>query len=72
MAANILNCEFLPEPADAVWKADITSISTAEGWLYLAVVLDLFSRKVVGWAKADHHRVELTCDALGMALEQRC
>jgi putative transposase len=71
VAANVLNREFYPDRPDAVWAADITYVPTAEGWLYLAVVLDLFSRRVVGWATADHLRAELACDALRMALGQR-
>ncbi len=71
IAKNVLNREFYPDRPDAVWTADITYVPTAEGWLYLAVVLDLFSRRVVGWATADHLRSGLTCDALRMALEHR-
>ena len=71
VAANTLNREFYPDRPNAVWTADITYVPTAEGWLYLAVVLDLFSRRVVGWATADHLRSELACDALRMALEHR-
>jgi putative transposase len=71
VAANALNREFYPDSPNAVWTADITYIPTAEGWLYLAVVLDLFSRRVVGWATADHLRAELACDALKMALKHR-
>ena len=71
VAANTLNRAFYPDRPDAVWTADITYVPTAEGWLYLAVVLDLFSRRVVGWATADHLRSELACDALRMALEHR-
>ena len=51
--------------------ADITDIPTGEGWLYLAVVLDLFTRKVVGWAMRDHMRAELTIAALTMAIQRR-
>ena len=54
-----------------LWVADITYVATAEGWLYLAVVLDAFSRMVVGWAMATHLRTELVVDALGMAVQQR-
>ena len=68
VAANILNREFYPARANEVWTADITYVPTAEGWLYLAVVLDLFSRRIIGWATADHLRAELVCDALAMAL----
>ena len=71
VAKNVLNREFYPDRANAVWTADITYVPTAEGWLYLAVVLDLFSRRVVGWATADHLRAELACDALRMALAHR-
>jgi putative transposase len=71
VAGNALNRQFYPDRLNAVWTADITYVPTAEGWLYLAVVLDLFSRRVVGWATADHLRAELTCDALRMALEHR-
>lgn len=71
VAPNVLNREFYPERPDAVWAGDITYIPTAEGWLYLAVVLDLFSRRVVGWATADHLRSELVGRALEMALQRR-
>lgn len=71
VAANTLNREFYPGRPNAVWTADITYVPTAEGWLYLAVVLDLFSRRIVGWATADHLRAELACDALKMALKHR-
>ena len=71
VAKNVLNREFYPDRPDTTWTADITYVPTAEGWLYLAVVLDLFSRRVVGWATADHLRSELACDALRMALEHR-
>jgi putative transposase len=71
IAANTLNREFYPDRPDTVWTADITYVPTAQGWLYLAVVLDLSSRRVVGWATADHLRSELACDALRMALEHR-
>jgi putative transposase len=71
VAENVLAREFYPDRPDQVGTADITSVPTAEGWLYLAVVLDLFSRRVVGWAMADHLRSELTCDALRMALGHR-
>ena len=54
-----------------MWAADITYVRTWEGWLYLAVVLDLFSRRVVGWAMADHLRTALPLEALAMALGQR-
>ena len=57
--------------SEAAWCADITYIPTDEGWLYLAGVIDLCSRKIVGWSMADHMRVDLVSDALKMALVQR-
>jgi putative transposase len=54
-----------------VWLADITYVGTGEGWLFLAAILDGFSRKVVGWAMADHLRAELVIDALTMAVQRR-
>jgi putative transposase len=71
VAANVLDRHFRPERPDRVWAGDITYIATEEGWLYLAVVLDLYSRKVVGWATADHLRAELVGQALRMALRHR-
>ncbi|HEX6866367.1 MAG TPA: IS3 family transposase [Caulobacteraceae bacterium] len=54
-----------------LWVADISYVATLEGWLYLAVVLDAFSRRVVGWAMADHLRTDLVVDALDLALQSR-
>jgi transposase InsO family protein len=71
VAENVLAREFYPEKPDTVWAADITYIPTAEGWLYLAAVIDLCSRKVVGWATADHLRAQLPLEALRMALTHR-
>ena len=56
---------------DRVWFADISYVATLEGWLYLAVILDGFSRKAVGWAMADHLRAELVIDALRLAVQRR-
>jgi len=53
------------------WVSDITYIATDEGWLYLAVVMDLYSRVVVGWSMSERMTVQLTCDALRMALFRR-
>ena len=61
----------LPDQPDKVWAGDITYIPTAEGWRYLAVVIDLCSRRIVGWALADHMRAELVTDALNQALGSR-
>lgn len=71
VAGNVLDRQFYPDEPDTAWAADITYIPTAQGWLYLAVVLDLFSRRVVGWATADHLRTELPLAALRMALAGR-
>src|SRR6266542_4027544 len=56
---------------DRAWCSDITYVRTWEGWLYLCAILDLGSRRVVGWAMADHMRAELVCDALRMAVHSR-
>lgn len=72
VAPNLLERRFDVEAADKVWAADITCLWTGEGWLYLAVILDLFSRRVVGWAMDEHMRQELALSALHMALKQRC
>jgi putative transposase len=66
-----LNREFTVPVPDKVYVGDITYLPTGEGWLYLAVVLDLCSRAVVGWAMADHMRAELVNQALAMAICQR-
>ena len=71
VAENVLNRQFQPEQANRAWVGDITYVRTASGWLYLAVVLDLFSRKVVGWAMAPHMQASLVCDALRMAIGAR-
>ena len=71
VAPNQLNREFTVKAPDTVYVGDITYLPTGEGWLYLAVVLDLCSRAVVGWAMADHMRAELVIQALAMALCQR-
>ena len=71
VAANWLEQNFLAEKHDQVWLADITHIPTGEGWLYLAMILDLFTRKVVGWAMRQHMRAELTIAALTMAIQRR-
>jgi transposase InsO family protein len=72
-ATDLLKRAFGPDviELDAVYCGDITYIRTWEGWLYLATVIDLASRRVVGWAMADHMRASLACDALSMAIDQR-
>ena len=71
VAPNLLDRNFVADRPNQVWLADITYIATGEGWLYLAVILDLFTRKVVGWAMRDHMRAELTIAALTMAIQRR-
>jgi transposase InsO family protein len=71
VADNLLGQTFLATRPNQIWLADISYIPTDEGWLYLAVVLDLFSRKVVGWAMRDHLRQELTIAALTMAIQRQ-
>jgi putative transposase len=68
---DLVRRDFRPTGPNAVWISDITYVRTWEGWLYLAVILDAFSRRVVGWALADHLRTELATDALQMALTSR-
>jgi transposase InsO family protein len=68
---NVLDRQFHAELPDQKWAVDITYIPTAEKWMYLAGVMDLCSRKIVGWAMADHMQVELVSDALNMALMHR-
>ena len=71
VADNLLGQTFLATRPNQIWLADISYIPTDEGWLYLAVILDLFSRKVVGWAMRDHMRQELTIAALTMAIQRQ-
>lgn len=71
VAENLLQQDFTAQRPNQVWVGDITYIATGEGWLYLAVVLDLFSRKVVGWSMSDRMTATLVCDALRMALFRR-
>ena len=68
---NKLNRQFDVAKPDQVYVCDITCIWTQEGWLYLAVVIDLFSRKVVGWSMSSRMKATLVCDALRMAIWQR-
>jgi putative transposase len=70
-APNLLNQDFSSPAPDCKWVSDITYIDTAEGWLYLAVVLDLFSRRVVGWAMDEHMEASLVQKAWLMAVSQR-
>jgi len=71
VAPNRLKRDFTTDRPNQKWLADITYIPTQEGWLYLAAILDLFSRRIVGWAMADRMTTELTRRALQMAIRQR-
>ncbi len=70
-ARDLLERRFLADAANRLWMADITYVPTLGGWLYLAFVLDAYSRKVVGWSMAEHMRAELVVDALSMAVGRR-
>src|SRR5258708_35490687 len=65
---NLLERNFTTTAPNRIWLADITYVETYQGWLYLAAVIDLFSRKIVGWAMADHLRADLPLAALRMAI----
>jgi transposase InsO family protein len=71
VADNVLDRQFAAPRPDQKWAADLTYIPTDQGWLYLAAVIDLCSRRIVGWSMADHMRVELVRDALSMAIARR-
>jgi putative transposase len=70
-APDLVNRDFCATAPDRIWTADITYVHTQEGFLYLAFILDVYSRKVVGWSMATHLRTELVVDALEMALWRR-
>jgi transposase InsO family protein len=71
IAPNTLDRQFTAEGPDRKWVSDFTYIHTRQGLLFLAVVIDLFSRRVVGWSMQEHMRTELVADALSMALQTR-
>ncbi|MFA5799422.1 MAG: IS3 family transposase, partial [Candidatus Peribacteraceae bacterium] len=71
IAPNRLNRCFAVSRPNKVWVGDVTFIGTRAGWLYLAVLLDLYSRKVIGWSMSERNNKELVLDALDMALERR-
>jgi putative transposase len=71
IAPNLLNRQFIVNKPNTVWVGDVTFIPTREGWLYLAVMIDLFSRKVVGWSMSDRNNVNLVSAALQMAIDAR-
>jgi putative transposase len=70
-ASDLVKRKFSAVEPNRIWTADITYVPTWQGFVYLAVVLDVFSRRIVGWAMADHMRTELVTDALAMAIHQR-
>lgn len=72
VAENVLGREFAAEGPNQKWVADITYIDTLEGWLYLATVEDLYSRRIVGWSMSAEITAELVRGALSMAITQRC
>ncbi|AVM72908.1 Integrase core domain protein [Magnetospirillum gryphiswaldense MSR-1] len=71
IAPNVLDQDFIAEQPNEKWGADISYIWTAEGWLYLAIVVDLFSRRIVGWATSDRMKKDLALTALKRALVLR-
>jgi putative transposase len=71
VAPNLVARKFHAQAPNRVWVTDMTYIWTWEGWLFLAAIVDVFSRRIVGWAMADHLRTELPLEALGMALGMR-
>lgn len=71
VAENILNRNFVAKQPNEKWVTDITYIWTSQGWLYLAVILDLFSRMVIGWSIRERMTADLVCDALRMAIATR-
>ena len=70
-APDLVNRRFDPPGQDRVWAADVTQFRTGEGWLYLAGVIDLYSRRVVGWAMSNRPDTDLVTDALIMAFQRR-
>lgn len=71
IAPNLLGRDFTADAPNRIWLADITYIETDQGWLYLSAVMDLHSRRIIGWAMADHMRAELALSALAMAISAR-
>ena len=71
IADNVLDRQFTADAPNQKWVADFTYICTAEGWLYVAAVIDLFSRRVVGWSMSDTMTAQLVTDALMMAIWRR-
>ncbi len=72
VAENLLDRDFEPSERNKKWAADITYIATQKGWLYLAVVMDLYGRRIVGWATSETMNAELVREALDTAIRRRC
>jgi transposase InsO family protein len=72
LAGNLLDRQFEQEQLNQAWASDITYVATDQGWLYVASVMDLCSRPIIGWSTADHLRAELATQALSMAIRARC
>ncbi len=70
-APDLVERKFVAEAPDELWLADLTYVPTSEGWLFLGVVMDMFSRKIVGWSMRDDLKAELVVDALAMAVTRR-
>src|SRR5690606_26976768 len=71
VASDLVLRNFRASRPDEVWAADITYLRSWQGWVYLAAIQDLYSRRIVGWQMADHMRAELVTDALKMAVAAR-
>lgn len=71
VAPNLLDRQFTASRPNQIWLADLTYIPTGEGWLYMAAIMDLHTRKVVGWSMRDHLRAELATSALMMAIQRQ-
>ena len=71
VAVNLLNCNFRVNRPNQFWVADITYIYTQEGFLYLSTIMDLYSRKIVGWSMKNRITKDLVIEALNMAIKQR-
>ena len=71
VAPNLLGRQFTAAAPNQVWLADLTYIPTGEGWLYMAAIMDLHTRKIVGWSLRDHLRAELATSALMMAIQRQ-
>ena len=71
ISENVLDRNFEASRPNEKWVTDITYVWTSEGWLYLATVMDLYSRRIIGWSTADHMRTDLCLDAIRMAIRQR-